>query len=440
MDQMLPRPVKRIYFFLLLLNLTVLLSGCFFFSSSKENLSVTPGKPSKDLYKIQKIYIQSFTGPNVAETEKLFFETVEEQEIFTFLDRLPNDYHDLTIMRLEVIDSNIWENEEKLLEYESLREVVKSSTDTIKRRNAIISIKVSLYEAESGKLLLRKLYSQPFQQIYIGEESINNLMDQKMEIQRLTKLLIYQLLTDIHERESEPVEMELEIGQGEGFISRYLLNFGEDRIKKGNRFVRSGDYERAKWMWQLVLYKPNKNESLDVYKINRASAYYNLGVVHNKQGKWLEAANMFSLANRLNQKLKYAQAWGNSMQKWLDEHKSASDFVDNLSPSKPEISKGKVQTVQKETIKLEPVKMNDSKKLGLLERNDQLLLKARELWPLEPAFKYGVPQPVQLDKPGVLLEDPELEMEVDDITIPVKDDDAILGDDLIKKVPSQSGQ
>ncbi len=421
-----------------MLCISVLLSGCFFFSSSKENLPLTFEKPQRSTPKIQKIYVQSFTGPNLAEIQKLFFETVEEQDIFTFLNRLPNDYHDLTIMRLEVVDSNIWENEEKLLKHESFQDVMDSSSDTVKRRNAIVSIKVSLYEAESGKLLLRKLYSQPFQQIYVGKESIDNLMDQKLEIQRLTKLLIYQILSDIHERESEPVEMELEIGQGDSFVSRFILNFGEDRMKKGNRYVRSGDYERAIWMWKLVLYKPNNNEPLEIYKVNRASAYYNLGVVYNKQGKWLEAAKMFSQANRLYQKLKYAQAWGNNMQKWLDEHKSIDDYVDNLSPLSLEESMEKLEAAKMETEGIEIIEIKDSEKLGFIESNDQLLLKARELWPLEPALKYGVPESDQTDKSEVLIEDSVLETGDDDLISPVKESDTELGDDLIKKVPGPS--
>ncbi len=369
------------------LGLSILLSGCFFFSSSKDNLPLTIEELERAEKSVERIYVQSITGPNREEFQELFFETVDEQEVFTFLNTLPDDYNQLTIMRLEIIDSNIWDNSEPIEQLKEFQQISDSTSDVIKRRNALISVKVSLFAAASGNLLLRKLYSQPFQQIYVESDTLKSLSDIKTEKMRLTKSLIYRILADIHSRDSEPKEMDLEIGHGWGFISRYLLNLGEDRIKKGNRLAQDGNYERAIWIWRLVLYRPNEGEPIDVYKLNRASAYYNLGQVFSQKKQWLEAARMFSLANRLKQSMKYAQAWGNSLQSWLDEKKILDDYVDNLSPKKDQDVDKKEKLAPLTVESATAPELKDSEKLIFIEANEQLLLKPRELWPLEPALE-----------------------------------------------------
>lgn len=414
-------------------------SGCQFFSSAESLTSDETAVESPDQLKIQKIYIQSFTGQNVKDVQEVFFETAGEQNLFTFVELLPDDYTDLKIMRLNVTDFSIWETTEKLDLNLNNRGNAPNVPGQVLRRNALVSFRVSLYEAETGKLLLRKPYSQPFQQIYVGREEIEKMPEKPLELKRLTKTLVYNLLTDFYQAKVEPLEMELEIGYGYDWISRAIYNFGNSRIKKGNRFADIGEYDKAIWLWQLVLFEPEDDEPLDIYKKNRASAYYNLGVVYHKLGDLLKAADMFSMANRMVQDFKYAQVWGNTMQAWLKAQKGSQDEIIEFLPEKTGPGEKKeVVEMTPEVLEEEPV--SEAEIIKSMERNKQLLLKARELWPLEPALKFAQPPGMSpesespADSPQT-VDDLDLEDQENDLIKPMDLEVPLLEDDLIRQVP-----
>lgn len=411
---------------LLPLALLLVLSGCQSFSLPSFVPSDASDDGASSSKQIRTIYIQSFTGQNVKTVQEIFFETVSEQDVFTFVELLPENYINLKILRIEVVDYQVWENDETIMKIIEPDRQTDSTPDIIRRRNAMVSMKIALYEAETGRLLLRKIYSQPFQQIYVGREALQEIPEKELELKRLTKLLIFRIMTDFYRRNNQKPTLDLEIGQGHDWISRYLHNLGNDRIKKGIRLANAGDYEKAVWIWQLVLFRPGENEPFDVYIENRASAYHNLGVVYGELQDWLRAAQMFSKANRLRQKLRYAQSWGNSMQKWLDSQRDPSGQIDRIvlqeSDKRPlELLKdGKTKVVDK--------KPKASELLERLEKNDQMLLKPRELWPLEPLLKKTEPTPV--------IGEPVLVDEMQPILIPEEDPQQ----DLIQSIePNQGG-
>lgn len=421
----------RLHLYFSLLFLLLILPGCQLFSlpSTQQASADNQEEPSSQ---IDTIYIQSFAGESVSKVQEVFFETVEEQDVFTFVELLPENYINLKILRLEVIDYAIWETEEHLTK-ETLKLRPEASDDTqMKRRNAIVSMKISLYEAETGQLLIRKLYSQPFQQIYIGAKSIEERPSKDLELRRLTKILVFNILTDFYRNNNSNIVLDLEKGQGYDWISLNLYNIGDKRITKGNRLAKAGDFQKAIWMWQLVLFRPGKEEPLEVYKLNRAAAYHNLGVVFGHLDDWLMAAKMFSMANRLEQKLKYAQSWGNNMQLWLESQKSQTGQIDRidelkarrkaLALSKPDLTDAREKELSKADI------------LGFIERNQQLLLNPKELWPLEPALKYAEPIKTELQQP-VELPDETVPLDFEDETTETQDSDlSESSDDLIRRI------
>lgn len=395
---------------------------------------------------IKRIYIQSFTGQNIREVQEVFWESVAEQDVFTFVELLPDDYINLKILRIEVVDYAIWENDEKITMSDPYLKAIDTTDDVLKRRNAIVSLRISLFDAESGTLLIRKTYSQPFQQIYIGTEAISSMPDQQLELRRLMKILIFRIFADFYQVQHKVTELDLEDGFGYDWFSLHVHNIGYKRLKKGIRLAMAGDYDQAIWVWKLVLFKPENEEPLEIYRKNRASAYYNLGVVYDRKDEWLQAASMFSKANRLIQKLKYAQAWGNTMQDWLDEQKkSTSDYVDLTSLKERKkgvkvLDQDKAKTIQKE---------EEEDFLLSIEKNEQFLLKARELWPLEPILKFtDTEEPLPMEIPEDMIEEEPIEVEEDFKLQPIKPEEPIkpqepdtleLEDDLIRRVPSGSG-
>ncbi len=424
------------FFLLLAFGLfSFLWSGCQILGSADNLTSDATGEDGSGALKIQKIYIQSFTGQNVKQVQEVFFETAAEQHLFTFIELLPDDYTNLKILRIEVTDYSIWETNEKLDLNFTGGKISSSIPDQVLRRNAIVGFRVSLYESETGKLLLRKPYSQPFQQIYVGTEEIDKMPEKSQELKRLAKVLVYRLLTDFYQAKVEPLAMELEKGYGYDWISRYIYNLGDNRIKKGNRLADINEYDQAIWMWQLVLYEPDDDEPLDIYKKNRAGAYYNLGVIYQKLGDWLKAADMYSMANRMVQNLKYAQAWGKTMQMWLEARKDKEGLVDEISPKQAE-EEGITKSVQvnQEKSELEPVSESDI--LRSMEKNEQLLLRARELWPLEPALKFAEP-PTLSPVPETKEMDNEIlpESQEENLIKPMEMEEPLFEDELIKQVP-----
>ena len=325
------------------------------------------------------VYIQSFTGQEIKEFQEIFFQTVREQNAYTFLELLPDQMAGLSVLRIEVLDHNIWENEEIIPMFEEDALSKEQTMDIMLRRNAIVRIKVSLFDAATGNVIVRKIISQPFQQIYYGEESINNRPSRKMEFLRLSKLLIFRMM-DSFQTDSERNELQrLEEGDADSWIIGMIRNSNSHKIRKANRFAKAGDFDQAVLIWKVVLFSPSKEKHEFAFLKDRASIYYNLGIIFKQQGDLIQAAEMFSRANRLIQKLKYAQAWGETMQQWLQLQKNGK------KPVKTE--EDQEMAVQKTLDDFDSTETISSDRIKYLERNNRLLLNAKDLWPLEPIIK-----------------------------------------------------
>lgn len=336
-------------------------------------------KPSPDVQKkesrIRKIYIQNFSGQKVKEVQEIFFHAAKEQSQFTFMELLPDDLSDLGVLRIDVTDYNIWETDEKISDPNSYPTGTLKAGDPIKRRNAIVSMNVRLFDAQSGDRLVSRRFSQPFQQIYIGREKIEERPDSSIELDRLTKMLIFNMLDSFLSAEEKIVELTYEEGISHDWFAKKIHDFGNRRIRKGIRYAKAGELDEAIWIWKIYLFAPDKGEPEAVYYQNRAAAYYNLGIAYQLKDEWWQAAEMFSAANRIQQKLKYAQAWGNNMQIWLEEQRSPRPKQEEAPAVKAVVEK-----VDLKAEKRPPAVVK-------LEDNSQLLLKPRILWPLDPYLK-----------------------------------------------------
>ena len=355
----------------------VVLPGCqllsFFDFFSNETSTKKNGKDTKP---VETIYVQSITGQQLETVKQIFFQTVGEQKQFSFVELLPENLNRLAVLRLEILDYTIWENEEPV---EDEAVVQDATPDTFIRRNANVRVRVSLFDADTGEPMIRKIYSQPFQQIYIQGGTKQNRPEQQRELHRLFKLLIFRILASIYQDQGAGDMMDFESGLGHDLISDMIFNLGDSRLKKGIRLAESGEYDKAKWIWKIVLYAPAEDEPKDIYLFNRASAYYNIGQLYYREKDWLEAARMFSHANRLQQKLTYAHAWGESMQSWLEAQKQPALRAGEMQKEESSAQIGKELTSDEKMKAPEPILD--------LEINDRLLLKAKELWPLDPDIK-----------------------------------------------------
>ena len=368
---------NRYYSLILLICLTVLLSGCQLLSFFDFFSDDAPGKKgSKDSKPVETIYVQSITGQRLDTVKQIFFQSIGEQKQFSFVELLPEKLNGVAVLRLDILDYAIWENEESI---EDETDEKDATPDTIIRRNANVRIKVSLFNAESGEPIIRSIFSQPFQQIYVEDETKQNRAEKELELHRLLNVLLFRILASIYQDQSANDMMEFESGRGYDLISQMVYNLGDQRLKKGIRLAESGEYDQAKWIWQIILYSPAEEEPKDIYIFNRASAYYNIGRLHQRENNWLEAAKMFSFANRLQQKRKYAHAWGESMQAWLEAKKQPAPKTAGKSEEMSLAQKRKEIPEDQETGK--PEMILD------LEINKRLLLKAKELWPLDPDIK-----------------------------------------------------
>lgn len=247
---------------------------------------------------------------------------------------------------------------------------------------------MALFDAQTGMPLVRGRYSQPFQQIYVGKD-ITDMPKPGMEMERLTQILITKILNAFNAKETDLFSgMDLERGTDWGWFAENFHDPGDQRIMKGLKLAKVGKVDQAISLWKLVLYAPEVEEPSEIYRVNRAAAYYNLGVVYQLQGDRLFAAKMFSQANRLIQKLKYAQAWGDNIHAWLDQktHRSADGGIEIVvpEPKPPAPPKRKPEVVE------------------LLESNPNLLLRAQELWPLEPVIKNADPDDLNGSQRGKL--------------------------------------
>ena len=347
------------------------------------------------LSSIQTIYVQSFTGENLDNVRKGLFEAIESQGKYQLEEILPDKTENMAVLRIHIQDYSIWDKEETF-PHQNLGDYTEESKalipERIIRRNALVGVQLSLFDAKTGIPLVRGQYSQPFQQIYAGK-AIDQMPKQSREMERLTKILIIKILRAFSSSSNEFfAEMELERGTSWGWFAEHIHDRGNSRIVKGIKLAKVGQFDEAVNLWKLVLFTPEKGEPAEIYRINRASAYSNLGLIYQMQDDHLFAAKMFSQANRLQQTLKYAQAWGDNMHTWIDQqnqHVRSASLDFSLPDEKKSVA---------------PVKKTPDV-IFLLETNPNLLLNAQQLWPLEPVIKNATPEELNgtqrsaLDKP-----------------------------------------
>ncbi|MBT4286527.1 MAG: hypothetical protein HOD92_04260 [Deltaproteobacteria bacterium] len=353
------------------------LTSCQFFPFWNEVNTTTQTQKETTLKNIRGIYIQSFIGDNIQQFQKKFLTSLKSIRKYSVTELLPDNLEQLGVLRIRVNDYTIWENEERINPFTDFGEFDVSPDTQFVRRNALVNVHISLYQADSGKILIQKQFSQPFQQIYFGEEEVKNRISKEDELIRLTALLSKKVINALLEIKPEDQPLDLKKGFGYDFISGTVYDFGDWRIRKGIKFADAGNLEQAVEVWKIVLFEPGKKEPAAIYIQNKTAAYYNLGSAYLRQKKWLEAADMFSNANRINREMEYAQAWGDSIQSWLEEQqlRKVSDAMVEAEQMKkaPE-----AQPTYEENPRVD--------KLSIVNHED-LLLKPLKLWPLESLIK-----------------------------------------------------
>jgi len=348
------------------------------------------------LLSINTLYVQSFTGENLDEVRVGLYNAIRAQGRLKLREILPDDTKGMAVLRIHVDDFAIWDQEENFEQLDLDRYDKSAKTlvpAKIIRRNALVGVQLSLFDAESGLPLVRGRYSQPFQQIYAGK-AIQDMPRSSVEMERLTQILITKILKAFNSSSSNQfVNLDLERGTSWGWFAQNIHDLGDSRIAKGIKMAKSGHLDEAVSLWKLVLFSQKLDEPEAIYRVNRASSFYNLGVVYQMQGDHLFAAKMFSQANRLKQTLRYAQAWGDNMHAWINEENKQ---VRQFSPD--------IEAFGSKKDKVKPKKIKPDVVL-LLETNPSLLLKAQQLWPLEPVIKNATAeelngtQRTKLDRP-----------------------------------------
>lgn len=331
-------------------------------------------KSDNPLDQVRTLYIQSFTGQRKLLVRDILLKALQKHGRFNIVEVLPDSLEHLAVLRVRVQDFSIWENEELTGFPEEGVLSEEKKAQILMRRNALVSIVLSLFEADTGKPLIQETYSQPFQQIYVGLE-IEKRPTKDQEMLRLVNLLSLKISDSIRPSRQGKI-LDFEQGKGIGWFSKHIYDFGNRRLIKGNQFASTGDYNSAIWVWKLVLYGPEEGETPETYRINRAGAYFNLGLIYEQDKDWRFAATMFSKANRLEQKTKYAQAWGDNMERWLLEEKKTE-----IEEKEPKKEKKLVDIEQDLLAQKEPAMVKR------YEQNMDLLLNARKLWPLESKLK-----------------------------------------------------
>lgn len=371
-------------FLLMMIFITMTSSGCHTIdrmleynakssSSKKETVShLTPKKT---------FYIQSFTGQNTDLFRTIFYQLAREQSGVQLTELLPENLTNIGIVRLKVLKYLIWENKEPV-PAQFGEEKRDNSSKYIIRRNALVSIRLSLFEADTGKRIINRNFSQPFQQIYYNEQSQKNRRSETEELSRLTHILM-QRVTAVILSSGKEDEYPFEQGLSHGLLAETFVNKGDSRIKKGVKQAQSGFNEKALLIWKLSIFEPDETAPNDINQKNKASAYYNIGVLHTRQQKWLDAADKFSQANRLNPTLRYAQAWGSSMHNWMMSQKETRKKVKKVKPA----VKKKPPLLPSPAIHEKKSKQKKDKTVIPIEENQQLLLNPQLLWPLDPVIK-----------------------------------------------------
>ncbi len=331
---------------------------------------LTESQIQEKIAEIKTIYIQSLTGNNQKEIKKMLFGQLSKQG-YHLVDILPDSTEGLGVLRMKVEDFTLWENEEYPKEALSLPEAEKIKQRII-RRNILVGLRLDLFDGETGLPLIRDKFSQPFQQIYVGLRQIEARPKKNKELLRLTQILTHKILSRFAGNGEEEKKLELERGEGYGWLAEEVHDTGDYRLLKGNALAQNGEYEKAIMLYRIVLFSPREKEPEEVYIKNRGAAFFNLGQVYHHLGDYLYAAKMYSQANRLQQKLTYAQSWGDNMHAWLESHKQKS------KPKAPQRAKKK---------KLPPPPPPPESKLVKIQKNEALLLDPTKLWPLEPLIK-----------------------------------------------------
>jgi tetratricopeptide (TPR) repeat protein len=320
------------------------------------------------------VYVQNFSGVQFKTVRIIFLDTLKRYSDYKVTEILPDDFKNLAIIRVHVTDYSFWENEENLIPSKVSVNSEEDDIDIMLRRNVLVGMHITLFDAESGDIILRKQFTQAFQQIYIGADKVAARHSREEEVQRLIRRLIGEML-DILYSEKKVIDKDLRAGEGGTVFDRVLLNTGDSRLQKGINYALVGEYDQAILVWKIVVFTPKDDEPEEIYQRNRARAFYNMGQIYSLQNKpWL-AAKMYSQANRIQQKLKYAQSWSDNMHVWLvNKEKKTKQKEDNSSRNMVLGSQQRLKHDQTTDIKR-------------IDENQDLLLNPRLLWPLEQKLK-----------------------------------------------------
>lgn len=321
---------------------------------------------------IKTLYIESFKGKNAMETRAILESAVQLQRLYKIAGILPTkNLESVGILKIEITEASSKDLEEDLADLtekelqmfygESIVSLgdEKLNKGKLIRRNALISLKVVLSQAnDKKKILVNRTYTQPYQQIYRGETAIAKKKPLSLESDRLNHLVIAKFLRSINYKRTKTIIPFEFAGKKK---KSYFWPFVESTIERGIRLAEGKNYIKAETIFTLLSHRMGKNskKSFEVISKEKAQIYYNLGVIKQLQQKWEGAALMFSKANRLQQKMKYAQAWADSIQRWKDLQQIKVKGTNLIKP---------IQTIQKERI-------------PSIEDQDRLLLDKNKLWP-----------------------------------------------------------
>lgn len=348
-------------FFLLLLASWLGLTSC---NSSNSFQHVAPPDASQaKLEDLRLLYLYSFNGKKAEYLRPFFLEALENLGVFDITETEPDEKEETAGIIISIDDYFIDEKKEIYSDVDLIGNLpvpaFKHKRELIRRNAQIVGtiiIKQSVYGAE----IFRKKFIQAYQQIYVDEETKENRPIPAVEMERLSKLAMTRVAQLLDYR-SQNIVIPLEKGEKNYWG---LFSVSNPRIIKGINYARDNKLDDAMLLWKTVLFEEEPNEDAsdqakELYKKNRVAAYYNIGQIYRAQEKWLDAAIMFSKANRLRQKIRYAQAWADCLTNWKFEL---------LEKSK------KRERLQKGHVFLEEKK---------IEQIDELLLKRTKLWPFE---------------------------------------------------------
>lgn len=254
---------------------------------------------------LESIYVQSVTGFEDDEFElERIIEYLDDLDLYDILEDVPDEIDGIAALNLKKVELLQWEEEEYSGEVKTIR------------RNIILKVQASLKMLKTAEELLRLDIEAPYQQIYIGEKAIENMPSLEKEEERLTDQAFKQFIEYIdYQTIEQPVEFET--GKTNSIIG--LFSPGNKVIEKGIRLAETEKYLQARLTWASVTFEPETKSSEAFFRFNRAAAFYNIGILFQLENQWLKAAKMFSSANQMMQKEKYADAWSNAVVRWKSE-------------------------------------------------------------------------------------------------------------------------